>query len=286
MNSYRDGLLIRIFDYFIFSSFFMAGCAVIMIHQVNLLFDLTYPSNTFLLFAFFSTICSYNFHWYLTPHGATENRRTLWTYRHKKLHILLIVAGIIGALVCFFQLIDYWFWISISVVLTFLYSAPKIPFHFARYLKKIAVGKTIFLAMVWTYVTSVLPIILSGEQWHIPHLLFSVGRFFLIYAICIIFDFRDREQDRREGIKSMITVFTEHGINILFYSSIVVFLLSTIALFVYDFSLVVIIALLIPGIIVSLLYPYFKTHYSDYLYYFVLDGLMALSALLTSFLPF
>ena len=112
MNSYKDGLLIRIFDYFIFSSFFMAGCAVIMIHQVNLLFDLTYPSNTFLLFAFFSTICSYNFHWYLTPHGATENRRTLWTYRHKKLHILLIVAGIIGALVCFFQLIDYWFWIQ------------------------------------------------------------------------------------------------------------------------------------------------------------------------------
>jgi hypothetical protein len=37
-------------------------------------------------------------------------------------------------------------------------------------------------------------------------------------------------------------------------------------------------ALLIPGFILSLLYFYSKRNFSDYLYYFILDGLMMLSA--------
>ena len=39
--------------------------------------------------------------------------------------------------------------------------------------------------------------------------------------------------------------------------------------------------LLIPGAITAALYSYARKNFSDLLYYFVLDGLMALSALLT-----
>jgi 4-hydroxybenzoate polyprenyltransferase len=199
---------------------------------------------------------------------------------------LLITASLIAAFWFFLQLYDYWIWIGISILLTFLYSAPKLPFRLADFLKKIAVGKTIFLATVWMYVTSILPIILSGKQWEPAHLLFCVGRFFLIYSICIIFDFRDREQDRRDGIKSMITYFNESGINVLFYSSVIVYFICTIALYYFGLSLVSVIAMLIPGLIVAGLYEYVKKNFSDYLYYFILDGMMAFSALLTSFLPF
>jgi len=197
-----------------------------------------------------------------------------------------MVSSSIAAGIFSLSLIDHWFWLGISVLLTFLYSAPKLPFHFVDFFRKIAVGKTIFLALVWTYVTAILPILLSQEHWNSSHVLFCTGRFFLIYAICIIFDFRDREQDRREGIKSMITYFNEVGINILFYSSIIIFLISEIALYYYDFSIMMIIVLILPGFIVSGLYKYSKKNFSDYLYYFVLDGLMALSALFTSFLSF
>ena len=37
-------------------------------------------------------------------------------------------------------------------------------------------------------------------------------------------------------------------------------------------------ALVVPGIILSLLYYPSKRNFSDYLYYFILDGLMMLSA--------
>ena len=280
-------MLRRLFDFFIFSSLFIAGCAVLMVYQVHTLFHLTYSSSgRFLWFVFFSTICSYNFHWYLTPHAISENRRVLWTQKRKNLHLLLIAAGFIGSVLFFLQLTQYWFWIGISVVLTFLYSAPKLPVGFASILREIAIGKTIFLAMVWTYVTTILPIILAGNQWQTSHLLFSVGRFFFIYAICIIFDFRDREQDRRDGIKSMITYFPERGINILFYSCMLVFFVTTILLHFHGFAIFHVVGLLLPALLVTALFPFLKKNFSDYLYYFFLDGMMAFSALLTAFFPF
>lgn len=275
-----------VFDLLLFSSVFIAGCAVLMIYQVNELFRLHYVHQPYLWFVFFSTICSYNFHWYLTPDIVSENRRTLWTQKHKHLHLLLIVVSFIWAFLFFLPLIPYWPWIGISVVLTFLYSAPKLPFRLAHYLRKIAVGKTIFLALVWMYVTSILPLILSEVTWNGSHISFCIGRFFFIYAICIMFDFRDREQDKRDGIKSMITYFNEAGINIIFYCSIAVYLISTILFYYHGFSINLVLILLLPAFIVTGLYGYAKRNFSDYLYYFILDGMMAFSALLTSFLSF
>jgi 4-hydroxybenzoate polyprenyltransferase len=276
----------RIFDLFLFSSLFIAACAVLMVYQVNDLFQLRYNTQAYLYFVFFSTVCSYNFHWYLTPNFASENKRTLWTQQHKGLHLVFILTGLAGALVFFIPLREYFLWIGISILLTFLYSAPKLPFRAAYFLRRIAVGKTIFLALVWMYVTSMLPLVLSGEPWAGEHILFCTGRFFLIYAICIIFDFRDREQDKRDGVKSMITYFNERGINILFYGSVLVYFISTISLSEYGFPGVLIFVLLLPAFIVAGLYRYSKRNFSDYLYYFILDGMMAFSALFTSFLSF
>lgn len=279
-------MLRRVFDLFLFSSVFIAGCAVLMIYQVNELFRLHYTHQPYLWFVFFSTICSYNFHWYLTPDIVSENRRTSWTQKHKRLHLVLILVSLIGAFLFFLPLVGYWPWIGVSVFLTFLYSAPKLPFRLAYFLRRIAIGKTIFLALVWMYVTSILPLIISEVTWDRSHILFCVARFFFIYAICIIFDFRDREQDRRDGIKSMITYFNEAGINIIFYSSIVVYLIGTLLLYYQGFSMGLIVLLLLPAFIVTGLYRYAKRNFSDYLYYCILDGMMAFSALLTSFLSF
>jgi hypothetical protein len=111
------------------------------------------PVNRYLaMFVFFSTVCSYNFHWALTPHMLAPSHRLQWGEKHKSYHFLLSVAGLIGAVICFFFIKEHWFYIGIAAVLTFLYSAPKISFPPFQWLKKIAIGKTIFLAMAWTYV--------------------------------------------------------------------------------------------------------------------------------------
>jgi len=256
-----------------------------MVQQTNQLLNLQYNSSFLLFFVFFSTLCSYNLHWYLTPFATSEKIRSQWTQRHRITHISLICIGLLGSAWFFFTLIDHWIWIAPSAVLTFLYSAPKFPHPIFRHLKKVAIGKTIFLSFVWMYVTTALPVLLSGKAWGGMELLFCASRFFLIYAICILFDYRDREQDKQEGIRSMITYFSSRGVDFLFIISLLVFVLATIALSFYGVTLLVILALLIPGLVTGLLYRTAKINHSDYLYYFVLDGLMMFSSMITVFLP-
>jgi 4-hydroxybenzoate polyprenyltransferase len=279
-------MLKKIFDYFLFTSLFIALCAMVMVLQTNQLLGLEYDYFAYLGFVFSSTICSYNFHWYLTPFAEGENYRAQWTRKHKALHITLFVVGMIGSAYFFFQLLYAWLWLFVPVILTFLYSAPKIPHKSFHLLRQVAIGKTIFLSFVWMYVTTLLPILLHEGPVGQSAILFCCSRFFLIYAICIIFDYRDRIDDKKQGIRSLITYLNEKGINILFYGSLLIFLLSTAALYFYHFTIIAIFFLLVPGAIVAALFTRAKRNFSDYMYYFVLDGLMMFSALFTFFLRF
>jgi 4-hydroxybenzoate polyprenyltransferase len=256
-----------------------------MIYQTFLLFQIP-AILSFVLFAFSGTLCSYNFHWYLTPSLYGQSRKAAWSYTNKTLHAVLFTFGVLGAVYFGYQLLHYWEWLLATAFITFLYSAPKIPLKPFRWLKNIAIGKTIFLAYSWTHITAFLPIELSGVAWDTPHYLFVINRFFLIYPICILFDLRDKEEDKKEGIRSMITELSYKGVSIVFWGSLVVFYLTTVALFWTGFSIPVVIALFIPGMVLSFLYTYSQRNLSDYYYYFALDGLMMLSGLLLLFIHF
>lgn len=257
-----------------------------MVAQANDLLDLEYNRQAYMLFVFFSTLCSYNFHWRFTPASDSEMIRLKWMQRHKRMQSFMIAVGLAGAAWFSIYFIKSWAWFAFSIALTFLYSAPKLPYRLFRSLKKIAVGKTIFLSFVWTYVTAALPILIAGGGWSMDRILFVISRFFLIYAICIIFDNRDRDRDKQEGIRSMVTHFSEANVKRLFQVSVILFFISSCLLYFYAFTPATVIALLIPGAIVWSTYGVFAKNYSDYLYYFVLDGLMMLSALITPLISF
>jgi 4-hydroxybenzoate polyprenyltransferase len=273
-------VLRKIVDFVVFSSLYVAICAVVMIWQTSRLLLDASPSIPLLGFVFFATICSYNFHWYLTASSASPSRRVQWTHRHRMVHIVLYLIGAIGAIVYFFYLTRFTQAIGFAALLTFLYSAPKLPQRIFRWLRHIAIGKTFFLAFVWVYVTAALPVIVAGALWNASYYWYILSRFFLIYACCLIFDFRDREDDRAQGIVSMVTLLSERNIDWLFIISMILFLFASIALAWYHYPALYIILLLIPGIILAALYPETKRNYSDYLYYVVLDGIVMLSGLL------
>jgi hypothetical protein len=270
----------KIVDFFVFSSLYVAVCAIVMIWQTSRLLLGASPPGRLLGFVFFATICSYNFHWYLTPRSASPTRRVQWTHRHKLLHFLLYLVGAVGATVYFFYLTSYAFAIAFSALLTFLYSAPKIPQKAFRWLRGIAIGKTFFLAFVWVYVTTVLPVIVADAPWHASFMLYTANRLFLIYAVCLIFDFRDREDDKAQGIVSMVTKLSPKNIDLLFLLSMILFFFSGIALSFYHYPAFYILLLLVPGAILVAIYKETKRNYSDDLYYIVLDGLVMFSGLL------
>jgi len=272
--------MVSLFRFFIYSNLFIAICALLMVNQTYELFLKTAPDQYLLAFIFSATVCSYSFHWWLTSQSLLNSPRIEWLKEHRVFHLILFFIGLIGSIIFFLYLSSFWFPLFIAAVTTFLYSAPKIPHPYFRSLRKIAIGKTIFLALVWMYVTTVLPVLFAGVIWTIPIILFVTGRFFFIYAICIMFDFRDRADDKAIGIRSMITLFSEKGVDKLFFISLLIYAICTILLLHYDFTPLEIILLLIPAFITAAIYEYAKRHFSDYLYYFILDGLMMFSALL------
>lgn len=269
----------KILSSFVYSNLFIAGCAVAMVCQTYHLI-LQEPVNiNFLLFVFFATLCSYSFHWYLTSESVLPSPRIDWVNKHRNIHFLLFITGVIGAGIFSLYLLPHWPWLLLVAIITFLYTAPKIAHPLFRSLRKVALGKTIFLAFVWMSVTTVLPIIISGQTWRPAFTLFTFSRFFLIYAICILFDYRDRQDDKAAGIRSLITYLSEKGITFLFIFSLLVFFTCSGLLYLYDYAELSILILLIPGIITACLYKYAKKNFADLFYYFVLDGLMAFSAL-------
>src|SRR5688500_8838080 len=109
-NTQRISLSLKsVFDCFLFSSLFIACAAVLMVYQTDDLLDLHYEKQSFYFFVFFSTICSYNFHWYLTPATGTEYIRAHWTQDHRQLHLVLYLAGLIASAWFAIQLIAHWF---------------------------------------------------------------------------------------------------------------------------------------------------------------------------------
>jgi 4-hydroxybenzoate polyprenyltransferase len=272
----------KLFRFLIYSNLFIACCAVAMVYQTYQLLLQATPGYYFTTFVFFATICSYSFHWYLTPADINIiSPRTQWLDRYKKAHLFLFAIGVAGVAVSGFFLLAHWHWLLLSALITFLYSAPKIPHPYFKALRKVALAKTIFLAFVWMYVTTILPLLMSDQPWSNEFLLFAAGRFFLIYAICILFDYRDRAYDKSIGIRSLITWLSEKKINLLFIISLLLYLICTTGLLLYGQSYEVVILLLVPGVITAGLYRFAKQNFSDMLYYFVLDGLMALSSALT-----
>jgi hypothetical protein len=271
----------KIFQFFIFSNLFIALCAAIMVWQAKQFIQ--FPVNIFplQLFLFFATLTSYSFHWYLTKaEQGNMSVRITWLLQNKKIHLPFFCLGFAGSVILFFTFLQYWQWFLPAVLLTFLYSAPKISFVFFQFIKKIIIAKTLLLSIVWAYVTTALPFIIDGGKWQWAYTIFCLYRFSFIMAICILFDVRDKAYDSLAGIRNMVTWFPLKTVKIIFWIMIVFNVISIGTMFYYNTKWTNLLAELTPTIIlVVLLKPALKTN-NDYLFYVVLDGLMALSAML------
>jgi len=163
-----------------------------------------------------------------------------------------------------------------ALVLTFLYTAPKIDWKLFVRLRKLAIGKTMYLASVWTYVTVLLPILISEQPPSLTIALFVAEKFFFLLALCMLFDWRDQKQDQQQSIRSMATLLPPNQLRLLFQLSLYV----SIGLSLFSSSIGTALTNSLPAIATLLLLPFAWKSSSDYLYYGLLDGLMGVSGCL------
>ncbi|HEX7754370.1 MAG TPA: hypothetical protein VF421_03430 [Niabella sp.] len=270
-----------VFDFIVFSNLFIAFCAVAMCICTVASFNLGKLPVHFVAFVFFSTLASYSIHWYLTnAEVEVTATRTSWLRLHKKVHAAFFIISAIGTGIFLLQLFDYWYYIAPAVGLTLMYSAPKFPHPFFKKLEKYILGKTFLLAAMWTYVTVVLPFFIVQVTWTTPFYWYIFNRFTLLFAICILFDIRDRQFDKQTGIKSLVTILPLYKIKILFTVFIALNIGSSGVLYIYNQEFIYFAFLALPALFTYLLYPFAIKSKNDYLFYFILDGLMALTPVL------
>jgi 4-hydroxybenzoate polyprenyltransferase len=101
-----------------------------------------------------------------------------------------------------------------------------------------------------------------------------------VYAICILFDIRDREEDRQKRIRALPTILSGQSIMRIYYLSLLFSFLSTIMMLWSGMPMVLFICMMVPIIICIFLYHHSIARKDDMFYYVILDGLMMLSALL------
>ena len=271
-------LFFKFFDFLLFSNLFISLCATIITLQTFYFFNHA-ADVRYVGFVFGGTLCSYNFHSLLNKNLFTNTPKLKWNIRYKNIRILFMISGALLAGFYFFQLKALWPWLVLSILLTFFYSAPLIEKPFFRKVKKLAVGKTAFLAISWTLVTCMLPLLFIAIHWDIKENLYVFSRFFFIYGICILFDYRDIESDKLQGIISLVTQLPQNGIRFLFFSVLLISIISTIIM-LYGFSAGYYLCFLLPVIILAAIFRISIHTKSDYWYYFLLDGLMMLTGLL------
>jgi 4-hydroxybenzoate polyprenyltransferase len=243
-------------------------------------------TDAFYLTAFIasSTLLSYCLHWYLLNDDLGQTSRINWTASHKIVLIILAALGAISASYFFWHLREHWIQLAIPVFITMIYTAPKL--SSLNKLKALAYGKTFLLSFTWAYVTVILPLWIYATEWDVKSSIFFMNRFSLLYLICLLFDFRDRKEDLAQGLTTLPARISLQGLRILFYSIIAVFLISNLMLYNQGVAAREIILLLIPGFILVYLFPICTRNFDDYLYYFILDGLMMLSAILSILMAF
>jgi 4-hydroxybenzoate polyprenyltransferase len=142
------------------------------------------------------------------------------------------------------------------------------------------VGKTIFLAVVWTYVTGMLPMLLSRQGLSAVHFYYLGSRLFLVYAICILFDIKDRAEDREKGIRALPTMLSEKSIRFIYYLSLSLSLTSAVMMLVTGIILPVFVFTLVPVLLCMFIYNDAIKRRDDLFYYIILDGMMMLPAIL------
>lgn len=275
------GIKRKFFNFVIFSNIFIALCAVIMVTHSYYLFSGTLPPLNLTGFIFFATLASYSIHWYLTDENIeTAMRRTEWLLRNKKIHLLFFALSVAGCSFFFIRALNNWPYIVPAVLLTLMYTAPKFPHSFFRPLTKFVIGKTILLAIMWTYVTVTLPLLTLSHQITAAQIIFTLNRFFLLFSICILFDLRDRDYDKSTGVKSIVTHLPLNYIKTIFIASLTLSFIAAVVLHIILKTNMLWAILAAPCVLTFVLYSKANKTNDDYLFYFTLDGLMALSGVL------
>lgn len=268
------------FHFILSHSIFIAICAAALVWQTTLLLHLDHPVFVY-GFAFFATICSYNFYWILSKSAFASTIDLSVIVKNESTTLGLMLVAAAGMTYCFYQSGLTLKFVLPAFLLTLLYAVPLLPFRFLKFTRKAGVLKTILLAFTWAYVTVLIPVEKSSWLLNSSEVFVFTRRFLFMLMLCIIFDNRDKAVDKIRGLHSLATDLSPGLIKLLVFVIFAVLFGSNFFYKNYYISFSHSLALQISTLALLAVYFYSAKKRSYLFYYFIVDGLMLFSALAT-----
>ncbi len=271
-----------VFQTFIYGAVFISLCTVALCMETSFLLDLPFNSFFFYLVVFSATLGQYNIHYYIKRTANPDSDRFFWSINHKRIHLIFNLIGAIGLIIGLTGLQPKNFLVlGIIAVITILYSFPFLPFKYKKRLKDFGLIKILTLSYVWTLITVWFPMITLTTVTKNFELVF-MQRFIFIFILCLAFDIRDVDSDKRERIHTLpVSIGRKWS-----YWLANVLLLLFVGLSFWQFKITGKL-MQFNAMVASALVTYFVIDYSrkrntDLFYLAVVDGMMMLQPILVA----
>ena len=270
----------KLLEFILFSSLFIAACAVGFCIETNLILGLPLNNFSFYCFVFGATLLQYNLHYSTKKVAVKNSERLRWSLNNKRTHFFFLVLG--GSLI-FFSLFSFhlkhFIILAFLGAISFLYSFPFLPFAKRRRIKDYGLLKIVTLSLLWTLVTVWFPVSNMPEDIVLFMFVFA-KRFIFMFILCLLFDLRDIEVDKKENINTVPVMIGKKQSYNLSYILLFLFLIISLLQYFYLPQLNFFIAMLVSSIVTFLVIEQTKKTNSDIVYLAGVDGMMLLQAVL------
>jgi hypothetical protein len=267
----------KILQFILSHSIFISICAAALCLQANILLHLPHNLNIY-GFILCSTLCSYNFYWLLSKFYFSNRIVSLaFVKRHFSFMLLFTLAGA-GMIFFLLRIWDLLPYIVGGICLTLLYSLPLWPLPISKKLQKAGFFKTTLLALTWAYVTTILPAARVLHTETAPVLALLTTRFCFMLLLCTIFDMRDISVDKMHGLRSLATDLSKRTLSVIINIVFICFFISGLLVRFYFHDNLQMVFFLLTGIITFFVYRLSLKPRGYIFYYFLVDGLMLISA--------
>lgn len=198
----------RLIRLFFFGNFFISSGAVALVYCTSFELSIKKIPSAYIALVFFSTLFIYNLQRFFITKSTIplfDNERKQWIQKNKNtVGGIILLSGIATAIFYFYIPQPVFVPLLPLFIISLTYFLP--PFN----LRKRPWAKTFVLALVWTGTTAFLPIVLAGLSLsNIVTVLHLLSRFFFMTSICMVFDLRDLETDKKEGANTIALIFGE-----------------------------------------------------------------------------
>ena len=264
----------KITNFALFSSIFIASCAVALCMQTSIALRLPLNTVCFYCFVFGATLAQYNLHYLVKTKAVPNSQRLAWSLKNKKTHKILFVTGIILIIISFFSFrLHHFIILAIMGAISVLYSYPVIPIGNKKRIKDYGYLKIITLALLWTLVTVWFPAV--NESFNSTLFLFVImKRFVFMFVLCLVFDIRDIEIDGKENINTVAVILGRKNSYVLAYITLFFFMVLSLVQNFYYADNKELFALLVSAILTYFMIEVSKKNNSDIIYLAGIDGMM------------